>query len=63
MAGDRGWLRPELPGSALRDLARELEGQRFDACLSSNRTCEAALRDLTGQPYESFVLALEAATR
>ncbi len=63
MAGDRGWLHPELPASALRDTARELLGRRFDACLSSNRTCEAALREVTGHPYGSFVLALEELTR
>jgi D-lactate dehydrogenase len=63
MAGDRGWLHPELPRSALRGVARELDGQRFDACLSSNRTCEAALREVTGHAYQSFVLALEEATR
>jgi D-lactate dehydrogenase len=63
MAGDRGWLHPELPASALRDTARELLGQRFDACVSSNRTCEAALRAVTGQPYASFVFALEELTR
>ncbi len=63
MAGDRGWLYPELPASAVRDTAEELRGQRFDACLSSNRTCEAAMREVTGQPYASFVLALERLTR
>jgi D-lactate dehydrogenase len=63
MAGDRGWLHPELPRSALRDVARELDGERFDACLSSNRTCELALREVTGHPYRSFVLALEEVTR
>ncbi len=63
MAGDRGWRYPELPGSALRDTARELEGRTFDACLSSNRTCEAALAQVTGRPYASFVLALEDVTR
>jgi D-lactate dehydrogenase len=63
MAGDRGWLHPELPASALRDTARELLGRRFDACLSSNRTCEAALRAVTGHPYASFVLAVEELTR
>jgi D-lactate dehydrogenase len=62
MAGDRGWLHPELPGSALRDAARELEAGSFDACLSSNRTCEVALHQVTGLPYSSFVLALEAVT-
>src|SRR5262249_43425492 len=43
MAGDRGLLHPELPASALRDTAEELEGHALDACLSSNRTCEIAL--------------------
>ncbi len=63
MAGDRGWLHPELPASALRDVAAELGGQAFDACLSSNRTCEIALQDATGRPYASFVFALEELTR
>jgi D-lactate dehydrogenase len=63
MAGDRGWLHPELPRSALRGVARELDGERFDACVSSNRTCEVALREVTGHPYRSFVLALEEVTR
>jgi D-lactate dehydrogenase len=63
MAGDRGWLHPELPASALRDVAAELDGERFDACLSSNRTCEAALAQVTGRTYTSFVVALEELTR
>jgi D-lactate dehydrogenase len=63
MAGDRGWLHPELPASALRDVARELDGRSFDACVSSNRTCELALEQVTGRRYSSFVLTLEQATR
>ena len=63
MAGDRGWLHPELPAAALADTAAELEGRTFDACLSSNRTCEIALHQVTGRPYESLVLTLEALTR
>ena len=63
MAGDRGWRYPELPASALGDVAAELEGRSFDACVSSNRTCEAALQAVTGRPYASFVLALEEVTR
>ena len=63
MAGDRGWLHPELPASALREVAQELDGRTFDVCVSSNRTCEAALTLVTGRPYESFVIALEEATR
>jgi D-lactate dehydrogenase len=63
MAGDRGWLHPELPASALRDVARELEECSFDAYLSSNRTCELALEQVTGRRYQSFIVALERATR
>ncbi len=63
MAGDRGLLHPELPQSAVGDVARELDGRRFDACLSSNRTCELGLEQVTGRPYASFVLLLEELTR
>jgi D-lactate dehydrogenase len=63
MAGDRGWLHPELPASALREVARELEGQSLDACVSSNRTCEAALQEVTGLDFRSFVQVLEELTR
>ncbi len=63
MAGDRGLLHPELPESALRDVALELDGREFEACVSSNRTCEIALQEVTGRPYASFVFALEELTR
>jgi D-lactate dehydrogenase len=63
MAGDRGWLHPELPAAAVADTAAELDGRTFDACLSSNRTCEIALHQVTGRPYESLVFTLEALTR
>ncbi len=68
MAGDRGLLHPELPASALRDTAAELDerqdgGERVDEHVCSNRTCEIALQQVTGAPYASFVLALERLTR
>jgi D-lactate dehydrogenase len=63
MAGDRGWLHPELPRAALGEVIDELSGQSFDACVSSNRTCELALREVTGRPYGSFVQTLEELTR
>jgi D-lactate dehydrogenase len=53
MAGDRGLLHPELPQSALRDVKASLADRQFDACVSSNRTCELALQQVTGRPYES----------
>jgi D-lactate dehydrogenase len=63
MAGDRGMLHPELTASALRDVVDELAGAQFDACVSSNRTCEIALHQETGRRYCSFVLTLEELTR
>jgi len=63
MAGDRGMLHPELPASALRDAAADLLEHPCAEHLSSNRTCEIGLQEVTGQPYGSFVLLLERLTR
>jgi D-lactate dehydrogenase len=63
MAGDRGLAHPELPASALEDVVREIKGRQFDAAVSSNRTCEIALHQMTGQEYASIVLMLEERTR
>jgi D-lactate dehydrogenase len=62
-AGDRGITHPELTASATRPQAEELDGRRFDAYLSSNRTCEIAMARATGEPYESPLLLLERLTR
>jgi D-lactate dehydrogenase len=63
MAGDRGWLHPELPASALRDVTPELDDRALQDCVSSNRTCEIALQEVTGRAYRSFVLVLDELTR
>jgi D-lactate dehydrogenase len=63
MAGDRGLLHPELPASALGDVAAELDGRVLGAHLCSNRTCEIGLQQITGRPYASFVLLLEERSR
>jgi D-lactate dehydrogenase len=62
-AGDRGLLHPELPRSALRDEAAELEAHPCDSYVSSNRTCEVGLQQVTGKRFRSFVFLLEEATR
>ena len=63
-AGDRGWLHPELPASALRHEVAELAaGEQHDAYVSSNRTCEIGLSRESGQSYRSVVHLLEEATR
>jgi D-lactate dehydrogenase len=63
MAGDRGLHHPDLTAAALADEARELRGERFDAHLCGNRTCEIALERATGAHYESPVVLLERLTR
>ncbi len=62
-AGDRGWLHPELPASALAHEAAELTTEPHDAYVSSNRTCEIGLSRETGRSYRSVVHLLEEATR
>jgi len=62
-AGDRGLLHPELTESATRPQAEELSGRRFDARLSSNRTCEIGLERATGEPYESVLCLAERLSR
>ena len=62
-AGDRGFSHPELTAAATAPQASELAGRRFDAHLSSNRTCEIGLSRATGESYESFVFLLERLTR
>jgi len=62
-AGDRGITHPELTASATRPQAEQLAGRRFDAYLSSNRTCEIAMTRATGEAYESPLILLERLTR
>jgi len=62
-AGDRGFSHPELTAAATAPQASELAGRRFDAHLSSNRTCEIGLTRATGEPYDSFVFLLEELSR
>jgi D-lactate dehydrogenase len=62
MAGDRGLLHPELTKSATRPQATEVDSDRFDAHLSSNRTCEIGLEEGTGRRYRSFVHLLDELT-
>jgi D-lactate dehydrogenase len=63
MAGDRGLLHPGLPASALSETAALVAEKRPSACMCNNRTCEIALERSTGEPFASFPLLLERATR
>jgi D-lactate dehydrogenase len=62
MAGDRGFLFPELPQAALGPLVRELEALDYDDFFASSRSCEAGLVRITGKPYRSFWHLLDEAS-
>jgi D-lactate dehydrogenase len=58
-AGDRGMLHPELTAAATAPEAAEVNSRRFDAYVSSNRTCEIGLASGTGRAYRSIIQLLE----
>ena len=62
VAGDRGFLFPELPQAALGPLVRELEALDCDGFFTSSRSCEAGLVRITGKPYRSFWHVLDEAS-
>lgn len=55
MAGDRGFLHPELTGSATGYEAAEVKGKKFDGYYSSTKTCEMAISEAVGANYESIL--------
>lgn len=58
MAGDRGFLFPELTRSATAPEAAEVNQCSYDGYYSSSKTCEMALSEATGKNYESIVYLL-----
>jgi D-lactate dehydrogenase len=63
VAGDRGFLLPELTGSATRDEAVEIRAAAHDGHFSSSRTCEIGMTRATGRTHRSYIYMLEATTR
>ena len=59
MAGDRGFLFPELTQSATRPEAQEVNEHPYDGYYSSAKTCEMALSEAVGKNYESIVYLLD----
>ena len=54
---------PSSPPPPRADAATEVDGRALRRLPVVNRTCEIGLQQGTGRAYESFVFALEAATR
>ncbi len=63
VAGDRGFIYPELSDGAQRDEQEELSGRIFDGYYSLARTCEIGLSERSGHEFESIVYLVEEATR
>jgi D-lactate dehydrogenase len=63
MAGDRGFLFPELTASATHAEATEVKQKKYDGYYSSTKTCEIAMSEAVKENYESILyLADEAIT-
>lgn len=59
MAGDRGFLFPELTASATKPEADEVKEVEYNGYYSSGKTCEIALSEAVGKNYESIVYLLD----
>ncbi|MGV3510362.1 MAG: FAD-binding and (Fe-S)-binding domain-containing protein [Sphingobacteriaceae bacterium] len=59
MAGDRGFLFPELTASATLPAALEVKQHEYDGYYSTSKTCEIAMSEAVGKNYESIIYLLE----
>jgi D-lactate dehydrogenase len=59
MAGDRGFLFPELTASATLPEAMEVRQHSYDGYYSTSKTCEIALSEAVGKNYESIMYLLD----
>jgi len=55
MAGDRGFLYPELTASATAPEAMEVKKGKYEGYYSSGKTCEIAMSEAVGKNYESVL--------
>ncbi|MDB5246112.1 MAG: FAD-binding oxidoreductase, partial [Segetibacter sp.] len=61
MAGDRGFLFPELTASATAPEALEVKQKKYNGYYSSTKTCEIALSDAVKENYESILYLVDEA--
>jgi D-lactate dehydrogenase len=61
MAGDRGFLVPELTASATFEEANEVKQCSAEAYYSSTKTCEMAMSEAVGVNYESILYLIDEA--
>ena len=63
MAGDRGFLFPELTQGATRHELHQATESPADGYYGSAKTCEMALSHYSGKPYEHMLYLVEETTR
>jgi D-lactate dehydrogenase len=59
MAGDRGFLFPEITAAATVPEANEVMAQEFEGHYSSTKTCEMAMSDAVKKNYESVLYLVD----
>ena len=59
MAGDRGFLFPELTAAATQHEAHEVQQQAYDGYYSSTKTCEMAMSQAVNKNYESILYLVD----
>lgn len=59
MAGDRGFLFPELTASATAAEAAEVKKENYSGYYSTAKTCEMAMSDAVGKNYESILYLVD----
>jgi D-lactate dehydrogenase len=55
MAGDRGFIFPELTASATAPEANEVKKNSYEGYYSSGKTCEISMSEAVGKNYESIL--------
>jgi D-lactate dehydrogenase len=59
MAGDRGFLFPELTSSATNEEAKEVQQRKYDGYYSTTKTCEMALSEAVKENYVSILYLVD----
>jgi len=62
MAGDRGFLFPELTASATMPETLEVKQHQYEGYYSSTKTCEMAMSQAVNENYESILYLVDEAT-
>ena len=61
MAGDRGFLFPELTASATKAEGQEVQQGKYDGYYSSTKTCELAMSEAVKENYQSILYLVDEA--